>query len=199
MDHEVQGRDSVAFDLTSLASEFDRDTRFSRVLVRVVAVIFSFFAAVSLWLLLFRPSNLVAPYSSGPLTGVMVFGLISVYAWWASIPLGAAPRRLLVTRDGIRLEQIPGRKGHSISWSDPRFKLQIYDLRGLPKIRLDGRVRIVLFRVRIRWEPDSAISQEAFDRIVNSAQEHGLRIDRREATFQGPGTRTLVTVYRAPS
>jgi hypothetical protein len=193
---QVAGGYAVAFDLTDLAAELDRATRFSRVMVLIIALAFAIFAAIALWILLFPPAGHAADLPISATLATTAFGLVSLYGWWAYIPLGRAPRRLMINERGIAFEQVPGRRDHVIGWGDPRLRIHIYDLRGLPKLRYDGKPRTILFRMRTRWGSDTAITQDAFDRIVREAEGHGLRVTRREAPYQGPGTRMLVTVSR---
>jgi hypothetical protein len=182
------------YDLTPLAESLDRYLRFNRIYERAIAGFCVVATLTGVYLLIVPPEPHVPNFDTGPLILIIAFGAASVYTLWGTVSSRKAPRRLRVSSRLISFEEAPGQRPLTMLWTDPRFRMRIFDRRGLPEREGDGTPRTVDFIVRTNRGPDAAVSHAAFDAILQEASRHGLTISKQELSSPVRGTRIVVTL-----
>jgi|HubBroStandDraft_1064217.scaffolds.fasta_scaffold00752_7 hypothetical protein len=195
---ETRSREGVSFDLDELASKLDKNSRFSRNYIRAGMIFFALLVPVGVYLLVLPPPTHVADFYVGPLILVIGSTFIALQGWLSSVTLRPAYRRLIVTAESLFFDGSPVQKSVAMRWTDPAFKLSIYDRTALPDREYDGTARRFDYIVKFTRGPWTPVPKDAFDAIIVEATRHGLRIKRRDAPGgRDPPGRVLVTLSAA--
>jgi len=188
--------DPRVFDLTDLARRANRARRFRRVASNAVRGIGVALILIGVYFFLAPPPGSLPAYSSGPLLFIGLGVVIAGYASWVVRGLGPSPRRLVLSRSAVCFEDIPGRPPVRVSWNRHRLRLDLYDFREIRKAKPESRSTGYEFLVRPSGGPEAAIPREAYEAILQLAEEGGLRVSRRSVP-SGAGAPMLVTTIRS--
>jgi len=172
------------FDLSGLAERWHSDSLFRRVYLRAALGLSLVVALAGVYLLLSQPELPWTQRGFGEWALIIGFGLIAVFVLWGSSSVGPAGPpylRLVLSGEGLSLEDQERHRLQKLAWSDPRFRLDVYDRSALPPTERDGSPRVFDFVVHVRLGPRTPISQDAFRAIVQQARKHGLEVSRRPA------------------
>ncbi|MGA3023031.1 MAG: hypothetical protein ABSE66_09600 [Thermoplasmata archaeon] len=177
----MTGNDGVPreFDLTQLAENADRARRGRRRTVMTGGVIGVALVAIEAYFYFAPPPGAIPPHSFGPLLFILLGLVIFGYAWFVVLVLGPSARKLVVTSAHLSFESIPGRSSVRIEWNQPRFRLDIYDLRSRHAKGSDTPPRGYGFIVEPGGGPKTAVPLEARDLILQLACGDGMRMNQR--------------------
>lgn len=184
------------FDLTELALRADRARRFRRAASTSIRGIGIALVLIGAYFFFAPPDGSIPAYSLGPFLFIALGVIIVGYSSWVVRGLGPSPRRLVLTRSSVSFEDIPGRPPIRMSWNRHRLRLDLYDLREIRKAKPESRSRGYEFLVQPEGGPEAAISPEAYEAIIQAAEEHGLHVSKRSVP-SGAGAPMLVTTIRS--
>ena len=189
---------SQTFDLSNLAESADRARRFRVAQSRFVRGLGLALMLVGALFYVAPPAATLPRYSSGPLIFIVIGPIVFAAGYWVSVNLGPSARRLIVSAEGISLENIPRRPPVRLEWEQTGFRLEIHDFRDIrkadPKSRSHG-YEIVLHLPR---GPETAIPPSAYEAILRGANVRGLRLNQRPVKI-GARAPMIVTTIRNSS
>jgi hypothetical protein len=183
------------FDLTELALLADRARRFRRVASNSILGVGFALILIGSYFFFGPPPGSIPAYSSGPILFIAIGVIIVGYASWVVRGLGPSPRRLVLSRSSVSFEDIPGRPPICVDWNRHGLRLDLYDLREIRKAKPESRSRGYEFLVQPSGGPEAAIPPEAYEAIIQVAEEHGLQVSKRSVP-SGAGAPMLITTIR---
>jgi len=191
------------FDVSAVARELDRINRPKRLLLIGFGLLGLLAGVGGLWFILTAPSSSLSDrtFLFGALFLAIGFPIISIVCFWVGASFPRSPHTIAISPDGVRL--LGGKGVHSdqaLRWSDPRFRLTVYDFRPFGKTWEDHTTPRTLDFValnlsrRLRFP----LSSELAIRLIEEAKRHGLTVAGWEQNPVVPGPARRIT-FRATS
>jgi hypothetical protein len=183
----------TTLDLSVLAATAYTWRKTVRWTVLVLAILFSTLIISILVFNLARGTfgvNLDATY------GAAYIGLIAgtIMCGWAFWLFGPGATQVSITANGLTFRYASGREDR-LDWSDPRFKLDLWDwTRGAGFLPPDA-----LYEASMSNRPRTQLTPTAFQTILQSANNQGLKVISKTAGAARYGSPGQVLLLRAKS
>jgi len=184
------------FDLTALVSVQDHILHWGRVFQKGLACLVTGAGVVGFLLFFSRPSSFAPSAFPGLLGASIALTFAAGLAWWVAGRPSSTARRLSISDRALTFGSIPSGKTLTLRWDDPKFRLTVYDRRGLPKLHRDGTLRN-LFAVVPRGGDLTPIPEAACAAILQEVGRHRLAV-RRHDISTGDGTVKAIEI-RGPA
>lgn len=184
----------LTFDLTDLAVRADRARRFRIIQSNFVRAFGAVLVVVGAYFFLYPPAGSIPPHSSGPLLFIAIGAIVVGYGSWIIYRLGPSARRLVISRDFLSLEDIPGRKSVRLLWNQPGFRLDIHDFREIRNADPQSKSRGYEFVLHPSRGPETAVPMRAVDAIIEQAERHGLQVGRRSVSVGAKAPMIVVSI-----
>ena len=109
----------------------------------------------------------------------LLAGILIMAVMWRRAGFGVSPPQALrVSEDQLQLEWTDRPRTIGTRWDNADLGFALFDRRGLPPIRSDGKPR-AKFTLALDGAPRVHIPEPAFEAILAQAQAHRLRVSRQ--------------------